>query len=86
MSETSDTELIAEAEARVNANRIGLSWARETDKDLIVITRLADALETAEALIGRVYSAIAAANWLSAGESLANIRAAITIYDQEQES
>lgn len=51
MSETSKTELIAEAEARVNANRFGLSWAREADKDLIVIQRLTTALESLTATL-----------------------------------
>lgn len=47
MSETSNTELIEEARSRINANRLGQSWARETDKDLLVIKRLATALGAA---------------------------------------
>ena len=41
----STEQLIAEARARLTARRIGTSLMRETDKDLIVIRRLADALE-----------------------------------------
>lgn len=37
--------LIADARARLTARRIGGSIMRETDKDLVVIRRLADALE-----------------------------------------
>jgi hypothetical protein len=51
MSETSTTELIAEARSRVSANRLGMSWGRETDKDLLVINRLISALESLTATL-----------------------------------
>lgn len=38
-------ELIAEAKKRFSINRLGRDWARETDKDLIIIQRLIKELE-----------------------------------------
>lgn len=54
MSEGTNAALIAEAEGRRTASRLGRSMMRETDKDLVVMKRLAVALDAADTRIAEL--------------------------------